>query len=203
MSKQIDEAQLIGEARSGNLDAFWQLVEEHGPMIRRLLHRLLGNRELADDLFSETFLRAADRIEQFKGEAKFSTWLTAIAMNLAKNQMKREKKFPNLSWDDVIPQQAHHHGELAPSVTSWLDPHTLMEQKELSELLHKALKSLPPKYRVVFALRDIEGLSTEETAVALELSPTAVKSRAVRARLAMRKYLTPYVTADMGVPVRV
>jgi len=202
MSKGIDEAQLIGEARSGNLDAFWQLVEEHGPMIRRLLHRLLGNRELADDLFSETFLRAADRIEQFKGEAKFSTWLTAIAMNLAKNQMKREKKFPNLSWDDVIPQHAHHHGELAPSVTSWLDPHTLMEQKELSELLHKALKSLPPKYRVVFALRDIEGLSTEETAIALELSPTAVKSRAVRARLAMRKYLTPYVTAEMGVPVR-
>jgi RNA polymerase sigma-70 factor (ECF subfamily) len=171
-------------------------------MIRRLLYRLTGNRELADDLFSETFLRAADRIEQFKGEAKFSTWLTAIAVNLAKNQMKREKSFPNLSWDDVIPQRAHHHGELAPSITSWLDPHTLMEQKELSELLNKALKSLPPKYRIVFALRDIEGLTTEETSVALKLSRTAVKSRAVRARLAMRKYLTPYVTEDHGVPAR-
>ena len=171
-------------------------------MIRRLLYRLVGNRDTADDLFSDTFLKAADRIEQFKGESKFSTWLTAIALNLAKNQMKRERKFPNLSWDDVIPAQAHHHGELTPSVTSWLDPHTMMEQKELSLLLERALKSLPPKYRVVFALRDIEGLSTEETAKALNLSVTAVKSRAVRARLAMRQYLTPHVTADTGVPVR-
>jgi RNA polymerase sigma-70 factor (ECF subfamily) len=202
MSNGIDETRLIGEARSGNLDAFWQLVEEHGPMIRRLLFRLVGNRDLADDLFGETFVRAADRIEQFKGEAKFSTWLTAIAVNLAKNQMKREKKFPNLSWDDLIPKGARHHGELAPAITSWRDPHTLMEQEELSGLLHNALKSLPPKYRVVFALRDIEGLSSEETAEALNLSVTAVKSRAVRARLAMRKYLTPYVTADKGTPVR-
>jgi len=192
MSKLQDEEKCVEAARNGDRDAFWKLVEHYGPMVNGLLRRLLKNKERAEDIFSETFLKAADKIEDFRGESKFSTWLVTIAMNLARNELKRDQRRQTISWDDVIPTEAHKHGEGAPSLTEWENPHDVLENKELQILLDEALDKLPPKYRTVFVLRDIEGLSTEETANALKLSETAVKSRAVRARLAMRKMLTPY-----------
>ena len=192
MSDPVEEARWVEAARKGDREAFWKLVERHGPMVHRLLLRLLGNRERAEDLFSETFLRAADKIEEFRGEAKFSTWLVQIALNRARNELKRAQRRKTISWDEAIPQEAHRHGEGAPSLAEWANPHDALEQKELRRLLDEALASLPPKYRIVFTLRDIEGLSTQETAAALGLSETAVKSRTVRARLALRKYLAPY-----------
>jgi RNA polymerase sigma-70 factor (ECF subfamily) len=191
MSNRADEGRWVREARSGDLGAFWKLVERHGPMVRRLLQRLVGDRDRADDLFSETFMRASDRIDQFRGESKFSTWLTAIAINLAKNELKLEKRRSTLPWENVIPDEAHRHGKTHADLAEWADPHTILEQKELAELMERVVRQLPPKYRVVFVLRDVEGLSTEETAEALGLSITAVKSRAARARLALRKSLAP------------
>lgn len=192
MSNHIDDEQWLEAARAGDRDAFWKLVERHGPMVHRLLRRMIRNREHAEDLFSETFLKAADKIGEFRGDAKFSTWLITIALNLARNDLKRDKRRQNISWEDVIPHEAHTHDESAAPLVAWENPHDVLEQKELKALLDEALEQLPPKYRMVFVLRDIEGLSTEETAKALRLSETAVKSRAVRARLAMRKYLAPY-----------
>ena len=192
MSNSANEAAWIAAARGGDQEAFWRLVERHGPMVHRLLNRITGNRERADDLFSETFLRAADHIGDFRGDARFSTWLAAIAVNLARNEIKRDRRHTSLPWEEVIPEEAHRHGESSAVLKSWEDPHDVLEQKELREVMDEAIRSLPPKYRVVFVLRDVEGLSTEETARALGLSITAVKSRAVRARLAMRKFLAPY-----------
>jgi len=125
-----------------------------------------------------------------------------IALNRARNALKQGQRRKNISWDDVIPSEAHKHGEGAPSLAAWSNPALAFEQKELRELLDQALEELPPKYRVVFTLRDIEGLSTEETAQVLGLSETAVKSRAVRARLAMRKFLAPYFTEQRKVTSR-
>lgn len=192
MSNKTDEQHWVEAARNGDREAFWHLVEQHGPMVHGFLRRMIKNKERAEDLYSETFLKAADKVEDFRGEAKFSTWLITIAMNLARNELKRDQRRKTISWDEVTPKEAHKHGEGAPSLTEWEDPHDVLENKELRGLLDEALDQLPPKYRTVFVLRDIEGLSTEETAQALNLSITAVKSRAVRARLAMRKYLTPF-----------
>jgi len=194
MSNRAKEEGWVREARAGDLGAFWKLVEQHGPMVRRLLQRLVGDRDRADDLFSETFMRASDRIDQFRGESKFSTWLTAIAVNLAKNDFRREKRHQSLPWEDVIPDEAHRHGEAHANLAEWADPHTLLEQKELASLMQRAVRQLPPRYRVVFVLRDVEGLSTAETAEALNLSETAVKSRVARARLALRKFLAPILS---------
>jgi RNA polymerase sigma-70 factor (ECF subfamily) len=192
MSNESEESGWVQRAREGDPDAFWQLVERHGPMVRRILMRLVKDRERADDLFSDTFLKAADKIKRFRGESAFSTWLISIALNLARNELKKEKRRQAIGWDEVIPHEAHRHGAGAPALTEWRDPHDVLEAKELKELLDQALQRLPHKYRIVFTLRDVEGLTTAETAEALGLSQTAVKSRAVRARLALRKYLTPY-----------
>jgi RNA polymerase sigma-70 factor (ECF subfamily) len=194
MSKRKDdETHLVNRARRGDQEAFWSLVERHGPMVHRLLRRLVKDRERAEDLFSETFLKAADHIEKFRGEAKFSTWLVSIAVNLSRNELKRDRRRQHISWDEVIPTESHSHGPGAPSLAEWANPHEVLEQKELRELLDRGIESLPSAYRVVFALRDIEGLSTAETARALGLTETAVKSRAARARLALRKFLTPHL----------
>jgi RNA polymerase sigma-70 factor (ECF subfamily) len=202
MSDPIEEERWVEAARGGDQDAFWQLVERHGPMVHRLLIRLVRDRDKAEDLFSETFLRARDKISGFRGDAQFSTWLVTIALNRAKNQLKRGQRRKNISWDEVIPGEAHRHGDGAPSLAEWANPHEALERKELRALLDAALTELPTKYRVVFTLRDIEGLSTEETAQMLGLTQTAVKSRAVRARLAMRKFLAPYFTEPKGVALR-
>ena len=202
MSDPREEDRWVEAARAGDPEAYWRLVERHGPMVHRVLLRLVRDRERAQDLFSETFLRARDKITEFRGEAKFSTWLVTIALNRARNELKRDQRRKNIRWDDVIPGEAHRHGEGAPSLAEWANPHEALAQKELRDLLDAALAELPAKYRVVFTLRDIEGLSTEETAKVLGLTQTAVKSRAVRARLALRKYLEPYLTEPKGVTSR-
>ena len=82
MSKLLDEQSWVEAARNGDRGAFWHLVEEHGPMVHGFLRRMVRNKERAEDLYSETFLKAVDKIEEFRGESKFSTWLITIAMNL-------------------------------------------------------------------------------------------------------------------------
>jgi RNA polymerase sigma-70 factor (ECF subfamily) len=192
MSQHLEEKAWVEAARAGDRDAFWKLVELFGPMVHRILLRTLRDRDRAHDTFSETFLRAWERIGDFRGDSKFSTWLVTIALNRARNELRRGGRQRNIRWEDVIPSEAHRHGDGAPSLAEWSNPVEALEQKELRTLLDRALDDLPPKYRVVFTLRDIEGLSTQETAQVLGLSQTAVKSRAVRARLAMRKFLAPY-----------
>ncbi len=191
MSKETEQA-LIDRARDGDREAFWRLVEEAAPMVLRLLTRLSGNKEQAEDLLSQTALKAVDGFEKFRGDSQFSTWMMSIALNLGRNEIRRNKSRQEINWDDVIPAGAHTHGSKSSDLVEWRDPQEVFEQKELKALLDKALEELPLKYRTVFLLRDAEGLSTKETAKALGLSETAVKSRAVRARLALRKYLEPH-----------
>jgi RNA polymerase sigma-70 factor, ECF subfamily len=191
MSKESEQT-LIDRARDGDRDAFWELVEDAAPMTLRLLTRLTHNKEQAEDLLSQTALKAVDGFEKFRGESKFSTWMVSIALNLARNEMRQSKSRREINWDDVIPAEAHNHGPESAELIEWRDPHEVLAQKELRALLDSALAELPLKYRTVFLLRDAEGLSTKETAKALGLSETAVKSRAVRARLALRKSLAPH-----------
>lgn len=191
MSK-LQEQTLIDSARAGNRDAFWGLVENAAPIVLRLLTRLTHDKQRAEDLLSQTALKAVDGFEKFRGDSQFSTWLISIALNLARNELRLEKNRREIYWDDVIPSGAHNHGSEVADLIEWRDPQEVLAQKELRELLDNALMELPVKYRSVFLLRDTEGLSTKETAKALGLSETAVKSRAVRARLALRKYLAPH-----------
>jgi RNA polymerase sigma-70 factor, ECF subfamily len=184
-----DEAALVAAAKGGDLAAFEELVSRYERRIYRLALHITQNREDAEDATQDAFLKAFQHLDNFQGDSRFYTWLVRIAVNQA--LMKLRKRRPNqISLDedvdtgeDTIPREVEDWG---PS------PEDRYEQSELGDILNTTIAELEPPFRIVFQLRDIEELSTEETAEALGLSIPAVKSRLLRARLKLRQKLNKY-----------
>jgi RNA polymerase sigma-70 factor, ECF subfamily len=186
----IDESTLVAQAREGDARAFGELVRRYEGKIFRLAQHITQNREDAEDVLQETFLKAYEHLDQFKGDSKFYTWIVRIAVNQALMKLRRRKTDKSVSLDETIDT-----GEdtITREIAAWdEDPEQRFSREELGEILDTAVDSLEPPYRSVFVLRDIEELSTEETAEALNLSVPAVKSRLLRARLQLREKLTRY-----------
>ena len=186
----IDEATLVVQARDGDDKAFAELVRRYEGKIFRLAQHVTQNREDAEDVLQETFMKAYEHLDQFKGDSKFYTWIVRIAVNQALMKLRRRKTDKSVSLDETIDT-----GEdtLVREIAAWdEDPEQRFSRDELGTILDSAIHSLEPPYRSVFVLRDIEELSTEETADALNLSVPAVKSRLLRARLQLREKLTRY-----------
>ncbi len=184
----IDEAVLVAQARDGDTRAFGDLVRRYEGKIFRLANHITQNREDAEDVLQETFMKAYEHLEQFKGDSKFYTWIVRIAVNQALMKLRRRKTDKSVSLDEEIDT-----GEdtVVREIAAWgEDPEEQFTREELGEILDGAVQSLEPPYRSVFVLRDVEDLSTEETAEALGLSVPAVKSRLLRARLQLREKLT-------------
>jgi len=186
---QDDEPVLVAAAKSGDIAAFETLVSRYERKIFRLTQNITQNREDAEDAMQEAFLKAYEHLSGFEGNSRFYTWLVRIAVNQA--LMKLRKRRPNVvsldepvdSGEDTIPREVEDWG---PS------PEERFGQTELSGILSNVIGELEPPFRIVFQLRDIEELSTEETAAALGLSVPAVKSRLLRARLKLRQKLNRY-----------
>jgi RNA polymerase sigma-70 factor, ECF subfamily len=178
-----DEAQLVAAAKSGDVNAFETLVSRYERKIFRLAQNITQNREDAEDVLQEAFLKAFQHLPEFQGNSRFYTWLVRIAVNQA--LMKLRKRRPN---EFSLDQQVETEDDLMPrEVEDWgPSPEERYEQTELGRILSSAIGDLDPSFRIVFQLRDIEELSTEETAEALGLSVPAVKSRLLRARLKLR-----------------
>jgi RNA polymerase sigma-70 factor (ECF subfamily) len=186
----VDESTLVVQARDGDARAFGELVRRYEGKIFRLAQHITQNREDAEDVLQETFLKAYEHLDQFKGDSKFYTWIVRIAVNQALMKLRRRKTDKSVSLDETIDT-----GEdtITREIAAWdEDPEQRFSRDELGEILDTAVESLEPPYRSVFVLRDIEELSTEETAEALNLSVPAVKSRLLRARLQLREKLTRY-----------
>src|SRR3954464_15697841 len=184
----IDEGVLVAQSREGDTRAFGELVRRYEGKIFRLAQHVTQNREDAEDVLQETFLKAYEHLDQFKGDSKFYTWIVRIAVNQALMKLRRRKTDKSVSLDETIDT-----GEdtVTREVAAWdEDPEQRFTREEIGEILNSAVESLEPLYRSVFVLRDIEDLSTEETAEALNLSIPAVKSRLLRARLQLREKLT-------------
>jgi RNA polymerase sigma-70 factor, ECF subfamily len=187
-----DEPVLVAAARSGNIDAFETLVGRYERKIFRLTLNITQNREDAEDAMQEAFLKAFEHLSEFQGNSRFYTWLVRIAVNQALMKLRRRR--PNVvsldeevdTGEDLMPRDVEDWG---PS------PEQRYEQSELSGILGRAIGELEPSFRIVFQLRDIEELSTAETAEALGLSIPAVKSRLLRARLKLRENLNRYFRA--------
>lgn len=169
--------------------AFQQLVETYSPRVYNLALKMLGNPDAAEDILQETFVSAYRAIDRFEGRAHVSTWLYRIAHNAVLMRLRKEKNVPHLvSLDDELDP------ETLPAATDWENaPERRLLQAELVQKMDEALEDLSETLRIVFVLRDIEGLSTAQTAEVLDLSQTAVKSRLHRARLALRAKLAPYL----------
>jgi RNA polymerase sigma-70 factor (ECF subfamily) len=186
----IDESQLVTQARAHDATAFNELVRRYEGKIFRLAQHVTQNREDAEDVLQETFLKAYEHLDQFKGDSKFYTWIVRIAVNQALMKLRRRKTDKSVSLDETIDT-----GEdtVTREIAAWdEDPEQRFSREELGGILDDAIEGLEPLYRSVFVLRDIEELSTEETAEALGLSIPAVKSRLLRARLQLREKLTRF-----------
>jgi RNA polymerase sigma-70 factor, ECF subfamily len=184
-----DEPALVAAAKAGDVSAFETLVGRYERKIFRLTQNITQNREDAEDSMQEAFLKAFEHLQEFQGNSRFYTWLVRIAVNQA--LMKLRKRRPNQvsldediqSGEETIPRDVEDWG---PS------PEDRYEQRELGGILQGVIAELDPSFRIVFQLRDIEELSTEETAEVLGLSVPAVKSRLLRARLKLRQKLNRY-----------
>jgi RNA polymerase sigma-70 factor (ECF subfamily) len=194
-----EELQLVRAAKGGDVSAFEQLVKRYDRNVFRIANHITHSREDAEDVVQEAFLKAYSNLEKFQEQSKFYTWLVRIAVNeaLMKLRKRRPERFVSLdedvkTEDDSLPRE----------VADWSpNPEQLYNQEELRDILSRTIQGLPPTFRTVFVLRDVEGLSTEETAEALELSVPAVKSRLLRARLQLRERLNRYFQRKSGANV--
>lgn len=185
---EADEAALVAQSREGDGRAFGELVRRYEGKIFRLAQHVTQNREDAEDVLQETFLKAYEHLDQFQGAAKFYTWIVRIAVNQALMKLRRRRTDRSVSLDEAIDT-----GEdtIVREVAAWDEnPEQRFSRAEFGQILDAAIQCLEPPYRSVFVLRDIDELSTEETADALGLSIPAVKSRLLRARLQLREKLT-------------
>ena len=183
-----DEAAVLEQARRGDTNALTGLLRRYEGKIFRLALHITQNREDAEDVLQETFLKAFEHLNQFQGNSKFYTWIVRIAVNQALMKLRKRKSDRAVSLDEQLDT-----GEdtVAREIAAWDEnPEQRYSREELNHILTSAVDDLTPIYRAVFVLRDIEELSTEETAEALNLSVPAVKSRLLRARLQLRDKLT-------------
>jgi RNA polymerase sigma-70 factor (ECF subfamily) len=166
------------------------LVNRYDRNIFRIAQHITHNEEDAQDVVQDAFLKAYQNLEQFQENSKFYTWLVRIAVNEALMKLRKRRTDRTVSLDEDVETE---EGSMPREVADWSpNPEQLYGQSELGDILKKTVQGLPPGFRTVFVLRDVEGLSTEETAEMLNLSVPAVKSRLLRARLQLRERLARY-----------
>ncbi len=184
----FDESALVAQARAGDSQAFTELVNHYERKIYRLAKNITQNNEDAEDVLQEAFLKAYEHLDTFQGNSKFYTWIVRIAVNEALMKLRKRKSDRTVPLDEPMDL-----GEetVTREIAVWEDnPEQRYSREEMQRILDEAVDTLKPDFRTVFVLRDIEELSTEEAAEALGISIAAVKSRLLRARLALREKLT-------------
>lgn len=185
-----DDLALVRACKNGEWSAFEEIVKRYDRKLFRIVQYLMHNQEDAEDAVQEAFLKAFEHLDQFREEAKFSTWLTRIAMNQALMILRKRRTKREMSIDSDFQSE---DGDLPFEIADWApNPEDLYRTVQLREILREALQKLGPGLRVVFVLRDIEGLTIQQTAETLELSVVAVKARLFRARLQLRERLSRY-----------
>jgi RNA polymerase sigma-70 factor (ECF subfamily) len=176
--------------------AFEELVERFQHRLVGIMHHLVGNREEAEDLAQEVFLRVYRTRQKYSPSAKFSTWLYTIANNLALNSLRDRKRKP------TIPLAAHHSGPLGPrpqeqlAVDAAAPPGHHLQQSEMAEVIRRALDDLNDRQKMAVVLNKFEDMGYAEIADVMGLTPKAVKSLLSRARQRLREVLQPYVDSD-------
>lgn len=185
-----EELQLVRAAKAGDITAFEQLVRRYDRNVFRIANHITQNREDAEDVVQDAFLKAYENLHNFQEQSKFYTWLVRIAVNEALMRLRRRRPERMVSLDEDVKTE---EDSMPREVADWSpNPEQQYSQEELREILTRTIQGLPSSFRTVFVLRDVEGLSTEETAEALNLSIPAVKSRLLRARLQLRERLNKY-----------
>jgi len=184
-----EDISLLDRIRAGDTSAFEELVHRHAQRVYRVAMGIIGNHEDAEEAMQQTFLRVHKHLGQFQRLSKFTTWMTRIALNEA--LQIRRRRSPTVSLDDpqVIDEES-----MPRQLRDWHDdPSKIYDKQQIREIVETAIQSLPSIYREAFVLRDVQGLTSEESAAALGIGLSALKTRLLRARLMMREALTVYL----------
>lgn len=187
-----DEKALIARVLSGEKELFHELIRPYERMVYMTVFSIVKNETDAEDGAQDAMVNAYRHLSKFRGEAKFSTWLTTIAVNEGRQKLRRQKRAKEDSLDEPISGEEE---EFTPApLTDWKEiPLEALERKELREALRSAVAQLPDIYRQIFTLRDIEELNVAETAAALGINENMVKVRLHRARMMLQKSLVPFL----------
>jgi len=185
LSTDHDEQRLVERAQAGDRDAFGALALRYAPRLQRTIFRITQDRDAAEDAVQEALTRAWVNIGRFERRARFSTWLTRIGINEAYDTVRRATP-ETLELDDQVGQRIPNWGNR---------PDAVFESREFLDAVEQALSRLPLAHRTAVILRDVEGLSTSETAEILEVGERALKSRLHRGRMALRAELDQYFKA--------
>jgi RNA polymerase sigma-70 factor (ECF subfamily) len=184
------DQQVVSKVLAGETQAFELLMRRHNQRVYRAVRSLLRDEAEVEDAMQAAYLHAYSKLSSFRAEARFGTWLVQIALNEALGRLRRDRRHPSV---DVVPDE---ESAMSPPVELPPSPETQASRRELGGLLERAIDALPDLYRVVFMLREVEGLDTAETALALQLSDDVVKTRLMRARGMLREGLEQLVGAS-------
>lgn len=181
----LSDAALVDLARRRDEQSIRTLIQRHNQRLFRAARAILRSDSEAEDVVQASYVKAFTHLDGFRGDAAFSTWLTRIALNEALGRVRAHR--PSVGIEHIEMQQTQTGGEIIPfPMGSISDPETEMSRSEIRTLLEQAVDELPPLFRAVFVLRDVEGLNVEETAYHLDLKPETVRTRLHRARRLLR-----------------
>ena len=189
---EVSDPALVARAQAGELDAFEALANRYEQRVYALALRMLRHQQDAEDVTQQTFLSALEHLGGFRGDASFATWLLRIATHAALKVIRKQKGLDTISLEEATEEADGYDTIPHPEyIADWRhSPEQLVHQHEIQRLLDEALAKLDEKHRLVFLLRDVEGLSVRETAETLGLSEANTKVRLLRARLQLREQLT-------------
>jgi RNA polymerase sigma-70 factor (ECF subfamily) len=192
MQPELSDTELVRQAKAGDLDAFEALVARHERHVFTLAVRIVQNEHDAEDVTQQAFISALENLPGFREQASFATWLHRIATHAALKIIRKRRGLDTVSLEAATEPSEDFEGMAHPEfIADWRQsPEELVQRNETQRLLDEALAQLDGKHRLVFLLRDVEGLSVKETAEELGLSEVNVKVRLLRARLQLRELLT-------------
>ncbi|MFK0299506.1 RNA polymerase sigma factor [Brevundimonas sp. NPDC090276] len=189
----LDQADLVRLAQSGDREAFRAIMQQGNQRLFRIARGVVGDDVEAEDVLQEAYARAFAAIGAFRGEAHVLTWLTRIVLNEARDRVRRRRATVDL---DQI-EQAQQTAEIIPFPGTGGSPEVDAARMQIRGLIERAVDDLPPSFRIVFIMRDIEECSIEETAANLQIRPETVKTRLHRARRLLRQALDEQLSSSM------
>lgn len=196
MNKELSDQEMVELIRAGRSDLFELLAKKYASRIFGMAMRLTRNAADAEDILQEVFLLAFSRLDSFRGDSAFGTWLYKVALNTIYMKLRQRKHAAEETIDEYLPQFDEDGKMLGAVKPAWINPEDETIRGQVVDVLEAAISRLPGDYRIVLTARDIEELSTEETAQALGLTQAAVKSRLHRARLCLRRHLEDRFSKD-------
>jgi RNA polymerase sigma-70 factor (ECF subfamily) len=189
------DMELVERARNKDYPAFEELLGRYEDKVYRLAYRFVRNESEAKEILQDTFLAVWRKLDTFKGDAQFSSWVYRVAANAALMRLRSHRRHPEVSTEDLPAgfMDQNQSGQILSAGDNWARrPDEELQSDEVRRHIQAAVDALPDIYRTVFLVRDVEGLSTEETAELLGISVPTVKTRLHRARMALREAITGY-----------